>query len=91
MSIMNVKPYAIECLEELLPGRVYRLMGGATSETAPAPGHRKPAELLKRAAPGNWRTPALGLVANRAGDFWETLTYITIWVCGWSGIGFCLL
>ena len=28
---------------------------------------------------------------DRVGEFWETLSYAVIWLCGYIGIGLCLL
>jgi hypothetical protein len=27
---------------------------------------------------------------DQAGDFWETLTYLALWLCGWGGLALCL-
>jgi hypothetical protein len=27
---------------------------------------------------------------HQAGDFWETLSYVVIWLCGLIGIGLCV-
>jgi hypothetical protein len=27
---------------------------------------------------------------HRTGEFWETLTYLALWICGWAGVGLCL-
>ena len=27
---------------------------------------------------------------GQAGDFWETLTYLALWLCGWVGLLLCL-
>jgi len=34
---------------------------------------------------------ALSGTMPRASDYWETLTYVVIWLCGWIGIGLCFL
>ncbi len=28
---------------------------------------------------------------HRAGDFWETLSYVALWLCGLIGVGLCFL
>ena len=28
---------------------------------------------------------------HRAGEFWESLSYAILWLCGWIGIGLCFL
>jgi len=39
--------------------------------------------------------PQLGIgwhsADDQAGEFWETLSYAVIWLCGLIGIGFCFL
>jgi len=39
--------------------------------------------------------PPPGLVphpkGDQTGEFWETLSYLTLWLCGWIGIGLCFL
>jgi len=37
------------------------------------------------------RSLALRLADDRAGEFWETLTYGLIWLSGLIGIGLCFL
>lgn len=27
---------------------------------------------------------------HRTVEFWETLTYLALWICGWAGVGLCL-
>ena len=34
---------------------------------------------------------ALRSADQRAGEFWETLSYMAIWLCGLIGVGLCLL
>ena len=34
---------------------------------------------------------ALPSTDHRAGEFWETLSYVAIWLSGWIGIGLCFL
>lgn len=41
------------------------------------------------AEPSLWL--ALGSVDHRAGELWETLSYLVIWVCGLAGVGLCFL
>jgi hypothetical protein len=33
----------------------------------------------------------LSAVEHGAEEFWETLSYLTIWICGLSGIGLCFV
>jgi len=28
---------------------------------------------------------------DQTGQFWEALSYVTLWLCGWIGIGLCFL
>jgi hypothetical protein len=35
--------------------------------------------------------PPLFSTNLQAGEFWETLTYVTIWLCGLIGIVLCLM
>ncbi len=39
--------------------------------------------------PGPWLD--LSSARHEAGEFWETLSYLTIWLCGLSGIGLCFI
>ena len=47
------------------------------------------AEVAPSTEPRLWL--ALRLADHRAGDYWETLSYVAIWLCGWIGIGLCFL
>src|SRR5437667_7938539 len=37
------------------------------------------------------RWPALSLTDLYTGDFWETLNYAALWLCGLVGVGLCFL
>ena len=34
---------------------------------------------------------ALRSAEHRAGEYWETLSYLAIWLCGLIGVGLCFL
>jgi hypothetical protein len=34
---------------------------------------------------------ALRSSEQRRGEFWETVSHLAIWICGWIGIGLCFL
>jgi hypothetical protein len=39
------------------------------------------------AAPGGWL--AVGSAKVRAAEFWELLSYLAIWLCGWITVALC--
>jgi hypothetical protein len=52
-------------------------------------GRRNVLEVFPTAGPGVW----LGSRSrdDRRSEVWETLSYLTLWLCGWIVVGFCLV
>ena len=84
---MIAKPNAIEELPVMNSGLRVQGMGGPVAQV-----------VLVRVVPTQHGAPSarahvwIGLRSadDWAGEFWETLSYAVIWLCGLIGIGLCL-
>ncbi len=82
---MNVKPNSIEESVAMNSELRVRNLGGPVARVALVRVGRN-----QHAAPS--ARPHLlvpGSADDWAGEFWETLSYVVIWLCGLVGIGLC--
>ncbi len=51
------------------------------------------AVLFEEAVPSTEPRPGLAFrpTGDQTGEFWETVSYLAFWLCGWIGIGLCFL
>ena len=66
-------------------------IGGLDQSIAPVPPSRAVLceALVPSPKPPLWLE--LSSAEHRAAEFWETLSYVAIWLCGLSSIGVCFL
>ena len=85
---MNAKIDSIEEATRIRPGGLLRTMGGPAAYEAFVPGIR-----AQRGPPpaGARRRVGTGLAVGRAGELWETLSYVVIWLSGLAAIALCFL
>jgi TRAP-type mannitol/chloroaromatic compound transport system permease large subunit len=84
---MNAKGNSIEIVSVLIASGRIRRLGQAVPPTSLF--RVVPADRAGHSAAGLWY--ALAAPDLQAGEFWETLSYVTIWLCGWVSIALCVL
>jgi hypothetical protein len=85
---MNAKADSIEIVQAMI--LVARIQGvdEAVASAALARADRSK-DAGPSAEPRFWL--ALRSAEHRAGEYWETLSYVAIWLCGLVGVGLCFL
>jgi len=85
---MITKANSIERVPTMLLPRRIPLLAEPVASVA-----RARAVLFEDPAPALERPPGLARrpMGDQTGEFWEALSYMTLWLCGWIGIGLCFL